>query len=480
MPIWGRCTSLVLSTCLVTAQTAVPTEQAIHTLETDLVGPVAISGYLQPPKTLAAEMKRLHVPAVSIAVIHAGQVQWTKAYGIARERGALTTPETLFQAASISKSVTAMAALRLVQEHKLSLDTPIEGDLKSWRIPPNEFTNLRPVTLRELLSNTAGTSGDGFQGYAEGESLPNLEQILAGTKPANSVPVVVEAPPGLAFRYSGGGFLIAQQAMMDVTGEPFMEIMHRLVLAPIGMRNSTFEQPLDSNRVTSAAYPTDGNGHWIHGGPHAYPEMAAGGLWTTPADLARWIISVQRSLADDPQQVLSAEMAKVMITPVQEGYGLGVRVQDHAGSLSFNHDGSNAGYKAMYVGLAKGDGVVVMTNSDNGFALIAEIIPTLGRLYGWPGYAPQSRHFVSVPVSRQRRLTGSFQAKDSYPFTIDMFEGHLQLRIAGGTPHKLLTSSALTLFETDNIMQLSFRNSDRGELDVGSQSTPFVRTSIKR
>jgi CubicO group peptidase (beta-lactamase class C family) len=257
-----------------------------------------------------------------------------------------------FQAASITKSVTAMAALHLVEQGKLSLDAPIQTELTSWILPQNGFSAQHPVTLSGLLSNTAGTSVHGFDGYATGEPIPTLKQILNGAKPSNSAPIVVETAPGSEFHYSGGGFTIVQQAMIDATSKPFPEIMKTIVLDPIGMHSSTYQQPIDPAWLANVAFPVD-DGKPIPGGPHTYPEMAAAGRWTTPSDLARWIIEMQDSIVGKANHVLSAAMTRTLLTRVKNlpdspdvAYGLGVSVLTIGGKPSFTHGGANAGYGA--------------------------------------------------------------------------------------------------------------------------------------
>jgi CubicO group peptidase (beta-lactamase class C family) len=366
------------------------TQGRIHAVENGLESSSS-SGQRPEPSDLLTEMKRLKVPAVSIAVVHEGKIEWAKGYGLTRVGGIAVNPNTMFQAASISKSITAMAALHLVEQGKLSLDTPIQTELKSWTLPQNRFTEQHPVTLRELLANTAGTSVDGFDGYDAGQPIPTLTQILNGTKPANSAPIVVEVVPGSEFRYSGGGFTIVQEMMIDATRKPFPQIMKAIVLDPIGMASSTYQQPIDPESLIKVAFPVDAHAKPIPGGPHIYPEMAAAGLWTTPSDLARWIIEMQNSLLGKANHVLSFEMTRTMLTKVirmpkspDVGYGLGVASLTIGGKPAFTHAGRNEGYQCNYFAFENGDGAVVMTNSDNADALIHEIMASIAHAYGWP------------------------------------------------------------------------------------------------
>jgi len=248
--------------------------------------------------TLQELMQKYRVPGISVAVIKDFEIHWAKGYGVADvETGLPVEPGTTFQAASISKPVTAMAVLKAVQDGRFSLDADINSLLKSWKVPQNEFTKATPVTLRALLSHTSGAGdGFGFPGYHPSQPRPTIVQILAGEKPSNVGPVLFERPPFTAFKYSGGGITIMQLAMIDTLAKPFAEIMRDQVLDPLGMTDSTCEQPLPSAREAKAARAHSGQGKSMDAKSHVYPEQAAAGLWTTPSDLARFVIEVQRAV----------------------------------------------------------------------------------------------------------------------------------------------------------------------------------------
>lgn len=224
--------------------------------------------------TLADRMAELKIPGVSIAVIHGGVIEWAEGFGVQGTDEKSVTTDTLFQAGSISKPVAAMAALRFVQAGKLSLDADINQALRSWHIPPGAVAPDAKITLRELLTHTAGLSVHGFPGYAAGSAVPSLIQVLDGSKPANTAPIRLETVPGTAWNYSGGGYTVMQQALIDVSNEPFLILMKDTVLRPIGMAHSTYDQPLAATLMTSAASPY-ADGKPIPGGAHTYPEMAA-------------------------------------------------------------------------------------------------------------------------------------------------------------------------------------------------------------
>ncbi|MDR3512713.1 MAG: serine hydrolase [Caulobacteraceae bacterium] len=342
------------------------------------------------PRTLQEEMAAHHVPAVSIAVIDGGRVVWARAYGLADvASGRKATPRTLFQAASMSKPVAATAALALVQEGRLALDEDVNRRLTSWRLPYGGKAAGKVVTLRELLNHTGGLSVSWYDGYEPGAPLPTDVQILDGAPPAHSPPVVVSHEPGAEWRYSGGGYMLAQVLMADAAKQSFPELMRARVLVPAGMSASTYEQPLPADKRPLAATGYRIDGAAMPHGYHVYPEMAAAGLWTTPSDLARWMLAIQDAYAGRSAKIISQATAAAMLTPAQGEWGLGVEVQGQGDGLLFTHGGSNQGYKGMFLGYARGGrGVVVMTNGDGGGPVAIELVAAVIRAYGWPEQPP--------------------------------------------------------------------------------------------
>ena len=472
IPVFGQ------TTCLPSSQAPTPQaiEAEIHAVENGLLPVVTVAGDPHPTRSLTEEMRRRHVPAVSIAVIHGGTLRWAHAWGTLKpEGGAPATSDSLFQAASISKSLASMAALHLVQQGKLSLDTPVQTELKSWTLPQNKFTTQRSVTLRELLSHTAGTNVHGFPGYATTDSVPTLQQVLDGIKPSNTEPIRVTAPPGQAFSYSGGGFTIVQQMIIDATGQPFPQVMQSLVLGPVGMRHSTYQQPLPSARLAEVALPADEQGKPVAGGPHTYPEMAAAGLWTTPSDLALWIIEMQRSLKAQANHVLSPEMTRVMLTPVKDDYGLGVGVAKQNGQPSFAHSGGNAGYRTFYIGYDDGDGAVIMTSSDSGGPLYPDILRSISHVYNWPTWNSTPHTAITITPSALTAYTGKFTVQTLGQIEIMLDSGHLQASLSYYGSSPLFPSAPNTFFATDTEAELHFDSLDSGKLLVDGQSLLFTR-----
>jgi CubicO group peptidase (beta-lactamase class C family) len=346
--------------------------------------PVAVAPDSLGVPELLAEFK---VPAVSVAVIRDFKIEWARAWGVKSVRsGEVATADTLFQAASISKPVAAMASLRAIQDGRFTLDQDVNTILKSWRLPPRPLSQGEVVTPRMLLSHTSGTDdGFGFPGYDPEAPRPSIVQILDGQPPANRGAVRVGREPMTGFKYSGGAVTIQELALTDAIGKPFPLILRETVLAPIGMTNSTYEQPLPSNLRSQAAHAHDQSGQPGEVPWRVHPEHAAAGLWTTPTDLAKFAIEVQQALAGRSTKVLSRTMAQEMVTPVGVGpFAVGFTVAKVGEGWYFSHGGSNWGFRCDLIAhRSKGYGAVIMTNGDNGGRLIAALRDKISRAAAW-------------------------------------------------------------------------------------------------
>jgi CubicO group peptidase (beta-lactamase class C family) len=367
----------------------------------------------QPPDsaTVWERMKQYRVPGVSIAVINDYEVEWEEGYGVKEAGGtALVTPDTLFQAASISKPVAAAAALYYVEKGILGLDQDINSRLRSWKVPENQWTRKAKVTLRGLLSHTAGTTVHGFPGYAEGKELPSLAQILDGRKPANTAPIIVDIEIGSRFRYSGGGYTILQRLLLDVLGRPFSQIVQGVVLLKLDMSRSTFEQPLPQAWASEAASGHRPNGSVLPGRWHTYPEMAAAGLWTTPYDLALFAREIMLAKEGKSDRVLSHVMVETMLTPVKGDYGLGFSVKGSGRDFQFSHGGGNEGFRCYLLAYPeRGQGAVIMTNGELGGELFTEILRSLSVEYGWPDFLPAEKEIYGLDNPQLERFAGTYR-----------------------------------------------------------------------
>lgn len=336
--------------------------------------------------TLELRMKELKVPGVSITVFDNNEILWSKGYGLRNKKiGEKVTENTIFQAASISKPVTSVGAFKLVEQNIFGLDENVNLKLKRWQVPENQYTKTEKVTPSRIMSHTSGLSTSGFQGYNKKNSIPTLVEILQGSKITNSEPVRVVQNPGKSELYSGGGMELLQMLMEDVSGKKFDYLMDSLVLNPIGMRNSSFAYPLPEHLESFTSRGYDKNGNEIDGGYHIYPEKAAAGLWSNSTDLALFMIALGKSYRGDNNSLLKKESAKIMLTRVPNAGGIGIGIDGEGEAFRFRHTGGNAGFVCYAVSFADtGRGVVIMTNSDNAFPLIHEIVRAVSKEYDWP------------------------------------------------------------------------------------------------
>ena len=436
--------------------------ERVERVQNGLLLPVVIQGQPLRAMKLADRMTHYHVPGVSIAVIHEGAIEWTRGFGSMSVNGSPVTPDTLFQAGSISKPVAAMAALRLVQEGKLDLDADVNLYLKAWTLPSNELTEKKKVTIRGLLSHTAGLTIHGFPGYAAGQPVPAVVQVLDGKEPANTKPVRVDILPGSQYRYSGGGYTVLQQLLADVTGKPFPRFMEEKILQPLQMAHSTYEQPLPANRANQAATPYGGKGEPVPGGPHTYPEMAAAGLWSTSADLARFAIALQNALAGK-SSLLSEATAREMVTPLLGGYGLGLGVQGSGPTLRFSHGGSDEGYESFFLAYAgTGNGAVVMTNGQQGSPLAMEIVRAIAREYGWPDLQPRERTIATIDPAIYDTYAGTYEIAPGNTFELSRAGEKLLVNSPGAETSELYPESRVRFFVLGLDVQLEFSLDEAG------------------
>lgn len=468
-----------------------PTEPAsvqarIARVEQGLSTRVVIQGAPPQHMRLTERMAFHRVPAVSIALINNGRIEWARAYGVLDAGGQRpASPTTLFQAASVSKPVTAMAALHLVEQHALSLDDDANPQLHAWKIPVNPFTQASPVTLRRLLNHSAGTTVHGYYGYAQGQPIPSLLQVLDGVPPSNSDPVRVDVSPGTLWRYSGGGYSVVQLMMTEATSQPFAELMQRVVLGPLGMRDSTFAQVLPPAWQARAASGHRDDGNAVPGQWHIYPESAAAGLWTTPSDLARLVVEIEQAQPGRNGKVVSGAMTATMLTRGLGEYGLGMFVEPLGQGTSFGHSGGTDGFRARLQGYTHtGQGVVVMTNSDNGAALMDEILTSIAAEYHWPEFGIIEKAAIAADARINAALAGDYMLLDKPAHIVAEGEQlYFQSELFGSRRMPLFAESDARFFTTAEEMTLAFSRSDDGTptgftLIRGANSYPGVRVGV--
>lgn len=331
------------------------------------------------------------VKGLSIAVVQNYKVIWAKGYGWADEREKRpVTALTLFKPGSISKSLNAVGVLKLAQEHQLDLYEDINTYLRSWKFPYDSVAKGKKITLANLLSHTAGLSVyGGFPGYSKKDKVPTLPQVLAGIAPANTPAVKSLFEPGREFQYSGGGTLISQLIITDVMHQNYEKFMANNVLKPLGMIHSFFSTcPPSRSRLKNIATAYNKDGVAVASRFNIYPEQSAMGLWTTPSDLAKYLIEIQLAYAGKSSKVLNQQMAHLHLTPyIDSSVAMGVFIGERNGGVKyFFHDAGNEGFRGLFYGSVEdGNGIIAFVNSDNG-DIIIELLNRVATVYQWKGF----------------------------------------------------------------------------------------------
>jgi len=354
-------------------------ENTIKKVETNLQPPNQLIG--APGSNIFDRMKDLHVPNVSITVIRNGKIEWTREYKQDNKNNTQETSLTtsVFQAASISKTINAVLAMKVLVESKMiDLDEDVNPYLKGWKIPNDTFDEK--VTLRQLLSHTAGTTVHGFCGYHSGnKNIPTAMDVLIGN-PAlkdhppsesdshnddkvNSPPVEIIRKPGESFSYSGGGATVVQKLIEDMTGKRYADLAKQYIFDPLGMTSSTFEFQLPEEAKDDFQKGHLANGEIVDGDWRLYPELAAAGLWTTSKDLAVFAMAIQNAYLGNENTWMSVETARIMLTQQANSspprrhpserenpsHGLGFVLDGKGNNLEFGHSGANEGFQSDYV-----------------------------------------------------------------------------------------------------------------------------------
>ncbi|MFM9908084.1 MAG: serine hydrolase domain-containing protein [Chitinophagaceae bacterium] len=403
----------------------------INKVENSLTTAV-IYGDSLPHWNIEDRMKSSNTKGLSIAVIKNYKIEWAKGYGWAdvSENRKVTT-KTRFQAASISKSLNSLGLLKLVEQGKINPEADINTYLKTWKFPYDSLSKNKKISVYNLLSHTAGLTIHGFPGYERTDLLPTIQQVLDGQKPANTEAVRSAFEPGKKFEYSGGGTTISQLIITSVTGRKYSEYMQKEVLTPLGMMNSSYNQPpTDTTNLATGYYET---GNPVKGKYHVYPEQAAAGLWTTPTDLAKYIIECQLAYEGKSKKVLSPAMMKKRMTPYMDtAFGLGVFIENRNGVKYFNHNGSNEAFVCTYYGSLKGgDGVVIMVNGEN-FNIINEVLNSVAQVYDWNGFfKPVFKKLAIVPKETMQQYLGDYKLSNTDTLTIRFCGEQLCIRQNG-------------------------------------------------
>jgi CubicO group peptidase (beta-lactamase class C family) len=476
----------IFLTILTACVTVPPRDDSIRAAKvlSSLAPAVDVEGRPQVRWTLDEAMAKTEVPGVSIAVVDGGRIVWSRGRGVLEAGGSdPVTAHSLFQAASISKVIAATITLRLADAGKLDLDADVNRDLRSWKVPASPYTEREAVTLRRLLSHTAGTSVHGFRGYAADETKPTLLQVLDGQPPAKNGAIRVIAVPGSETRYSGGGVVIEQLVLTDVTGMPFPDLARALLFQPLRMDDSTFEQPLPDAMRVRAARGHDEDGHAIPGGWRIGPEMAAGWMWTSAEDLMRWAIAIAEARDGKPQPLLSRTMATAMLTPQKDLYGLGPLLEGSGRAFAFGHGGNNPGYTTQVIYFPETrQGAAILVNKAGADLLIDEILRAVAGEYAWPAHQPRRVPPLALSANDLAAIAGTYSlqlpgAPEPAAATVSIDDGRVYL-----SAPPIIVHEELVPLPSDRFLgatwgfSLAFLRNDRG--DVQSFTLTYGDTTM--
>ncbi len=442
------------------------TQKRIKSVEKGLLRAVFLKGQKPEKLDLLERMQFYKVPGVSIAVLDKYQIEWAKSYGIKDVQGAQpVTRETIFQAGALSQPIAAAVALHYVDSGRLDLDKDVNAWLHTWKIPTNPFTAKNKVTLRELLTHSAGFPSLVFPGYFQKEPIPDLSQVLAGEKPAKNQPLQCESEPGRRVRDSEAGFTVLQQLLGELEKKPFEAIAREVVFDPLSLKNSTFDFPLPEVMRPNAASGHLRDGSPVEGGWQNYPELAAKGLWTNPTEFASFVIELLETAMEKSAKILSPAAARSMLTAQLEYKGFGFNVEGAGEENNFNLRGKTTGYAShLVVYPSRGQGAVIMTNSTNGSFLIDEILRAISAACLWPHFKPLERPLFRLDPSIYKQYVGQYQVAPDYVLDVSYEDYYLIVRPSGQAPTKFYVESETIFFSVDPYIRIQFRRDEAGKV----------------
>ncbi len=457
------------------------TRQRIKAVENGLLRKVVFKGENPERMRLSDRMAFYRVPGVSIAVIDKYAVEWAKGYGVERVgTEMMVTADSLFQAASISQSVFAWGIIRLAEQGKIDLDAGVNAQLKTWKIPPSSATRETEVKPRHLLSHCAGLIFLKLAGFPFGKTMPTVLDVLQGQRPSDSPGVFVYKEPGTEVQYSELGYAVLHQLLEDIEEKPLHKFMAESVLLPLHMTQSTFEIPLPDIMRTKAVAGHSRLGDPVKEGWFYYPVAAASGLWSTSSDLCLFAIDVMKTALGQSQRVASPESARMMLTPQLGNQGIGFEIFDAGENLYFFQRGSTEGYECCMVAYpSRGQGVVIMANSDTGAYLIDEILRSISDVYKWPHFIPEIKSYFRLDPSVYAQYVGTYEVRPDYILTVTHEDYYLVIQPTGQAPTKFFVESQITFFSVDPYIKIQFLKDADGRI-TGLLLTQRGQTSEAR
>ncbi|MFC2160951.1 serine hydrolase domain-containing protein [Acidobacteriota bacterium] len=433
------------------------TKERKKIIENGLLKSIVFEGENPEKMKLSERMAYYKVPGVSISVIDNFKIEWAKGYGVTQTNSQNpVTFETIFQATSISQAVTASGVLALASQRKMGLDININDFLQSWKIPDNQFTQKDKVTIRRLLSRNSGLVPLEYEGVESIEDKGSLQQILNGEKTENP-PVYIANIPGTELEFSEAGYAILENLIQDITEQSFSDFMTEVILNPLKMDQSSFASLLPEPLYVDAACGHDREGFPVKGKGFIYPVTAASGLWTTPSDLATFSIALMSSALGNSQSVFEPELARSMLSIHVGNQGLGFFIADEGDNLHFYIRGKNKGFSCFLVVYpVKGQGVVIMTNSENGEYLIDEILRAVSEAYKWPHFLPDIKKYLRLDPSIYQLYEGLYQVNPEYQLNVSYEDYYLIIQPSNQKATRFFVENATTFFSTDPYIRIRF------------------------
>lgn len=441
-------------------------KKKIKEIENGLLRAVYFKG--QKPEKLRLEDRMIfyRVPGLCLAAIDNDALSWVKGYGYkdSKEDGPVTG-ETIFQAGAFSQPIVAALALSLVEEGRLDLDRDVNLYLKSWKIFRPEVTGSRPITLRDLLLHRAGFSSWIFPGYSKLESLPTLRQILQGEKPAVNTPIIPIDKPGNIIRTSESGYIVLQQLLEDVSGRSLPELARERIFEPAQMKNTFLAADVPAEAMAKVASGHQRDGSLYPEKWRLYPELGAKGLWTTAADMANFVAELMAAARGAGGKFISSASARAMLTTQAGSRGYGFIIEGSGDDVYFHWEGRTAGFACALLAFpAKKQGIVAMTNSDNGQILIEEIFRAAAAAYDWPHFKPVERPLYRLDPSIYEKYVGRYEISPDYVLDVKYEDYYLIIQPTGQAPTKFYVESETVFFSVDPFIRIQFRRDERGNV----------------
>lgn len=372
-------------------------------------------------RSIKERMAALNVPAVSIAFMENHKISWTLTERVIdfmshRE----IDKNTVFQAASISKPVIASVLLKKLQKQSLGFDSDINKLPEIWQFPRHKWFKSSSAPFSRLLSHSAGASIHGFRGYAAGGFMFPIIDLLKGVGSANSKPILVDTEPSTALQYTGGGTSLAQLVLQERSRIPLPDLAKIHILDSFGLEHSIYFQSLSEQLAKNAAVPYRSNGLLVAGGAHTNATHRAAGLWMTPSELLKLASKIQSSYQGlDKLPSINKTVSKILASQI-ESMEIGLFLEKQDGMItSFSHDRANDGFRSnLFIHPQTGDGIAIMTNSDNGWELMNDLLTYISEVYGWKEFSQLDKNVIVLKSELPQLINGEYKVRKPFESTL--------------------------------------------------------------